>query len=179
MATSLFLSYASIPLLITTSVMGGQIVNKKNNEKNLEKIRFENIEMISTIEQKEDEIAKRITNLLLTSQPEEKMRAINGNNEIFMAKPNNYNIYLTFVCLLFLLLQMTACFFMSTTNKKDTKMYENGLLIATAINLFIIFLFQFYCLNKEDFFNFIVLLLNLILVMVLSKKMFKMKRGNP
>ena len=130
--------------------------------------------MISTIEQKEDEIAKRITNLLLTSQPEEKIRAINGNNEIFMAKPNNYNIYLTFVCLLFLLLQMTACFFMSTTTNKndDTKMYENGLLIATAINLFIILLFQFYCLNKEDFFNYIVLVLNLILVMVLSISMF-------
>ena len=118
MATSLFLSYATIPLLITTSVMGCQIVNKKNNEKNLEKIRFENIEMTSTIEQKEHEIAERVTNLLLTSQPEEKIRAINGNNEIVMAKPNNYNIYLTFVCFLFLFLQMSACFFMSTPNKK-------------------------------------------------------------
>lgn len=169
MSLSLLVPYITVPLLITTTILGCQVIGKKNNEQKLESLRLENSEIESTIEKKENEIARQITNMLLTSQspPEENVRAAqDNNNEIEVPKSNNSNIYYTFVCFLFLFVQMGAYYYVSEPKKNDNVgMYKVLLLVFSLLNLFLIAIFQFYFLQTEDWFNYITLFLNLFLSM--------------
>ena len=157
----------TVPLLITTTIMGCQIIAKENNVKKLESLRLENGEIESTIEKREDEIARQITNMLLTSQspPEQEIRAAQDNNNVIdVPKSNNSNIYYTCICFLFLFVQMGVCYSISKPKEiGNIRTYKVLLLVFSILNLLLIAIFQFYYLQTEDWFNYIFFILNLFL----------------
>lgn len=162
---STYLSFLPIPLLITSTVFGCQVLAKKNNEKNLENLRSENNEIENNIIEKEDKVADQITNILLNSKDAAEHQIVAGENNKVVKEDYN-NISLIFVCFFFFLAQLVGYRLMSPQSKNpaDDKNYNIILLITTVLTLFLSLLFQFYFLQTEDFFNYIIIIINFILI---------------
>ena len=161
---STYLSFLPIPLLITSTVLGCQVLAKKNDKQNLENLRSENNEIENNITEKEDKVAEQITNILLNSKNAAEHQIVAGENNKVVKEDYN-NISLIFVCFFFFLAQLLGYRLMSppSTNPTNDKNYNIILLITTVVTLFLSLLFQFYFLQTEDFFNYIIIIHTLLI----------------